>query len=406
MAGTNGWLDNLKLRASYGELGNQLLFNGNTPIYYPYIPTMGTGNSPYMMTSGSRIPFVSAAGLVSPTLTWETVATTNFGLDFALLSSKLDVSFDVYTRDTKDMLADVEYPAILGTAAPKQNSADLRTKGWELAATWQNRINKNWNYSVTLAVSDNRAEITKYDNPTGALNEYRVGQILGERWGFETVGIFQTTDEIAAAANQSQLGANWRPGDIRYADLNGDGFINRGDNTLANPGDQKIIAYETPRGTFGINSNVGWKNFTLNFFFQGVLKHDYWPPNGNWVAFYPYNAGHVEKYYLTETWSEDNRDAYFPAPHISTNTKQNVHPQSRYVQDGAYVRLKNLTLAFNLPTGVINKVGLSNAQIYFAGMNLWEYTKMRKPLDPEVRPTLTQEYYKQRSYAVGVRISF
>ena len=416
MEATKDWLDNLKLRASYGELGNQLLFEPTTPptpIYYPYIPTMGSGNSPYMMSSGNRIPYVGPAGLVSPTLTWETVATTNFGLDFTLLSSRLDVSFDVYSRDTKDMLTEVVYPSILGTDAPKQNAADLRTQGWELAATWQSRINENWNYSVSLALSDNKSKITKYDNPTGALpnptdanTEYYVGQTIGERWGFVTQGIFQSEDEIAQAADQSQLGANWRPGDIRYADLNGDGIISRGDNTLENPGDQKIIAYEAPRGNFGITGIIGWKNFSLNIFFQGVLKYDFWPPNDNWVAFYPFNAGHVENYYITDTWSEDNRDAYFPAPHISTNTKQNVQPQSRYVQNGAYIRLKNLTLAYNLPVGITDKVGMTNAQIYFAGMNMWEATKMRKPLDPEVRPTLTQEYYKQRSYSIGVRISF
>jgi TonB-linked SusC/RagA family outer membrane protein len=420
MADTKSWLDNLKLRASYGELGNQLLFEqiippppAPVPIYYPYIPTMESGTSPYMMSSGNRIPYVSPAGLVSPTLTWETVATTNLGLDFSMFGSKLDVSFDVYSRDTKDMLTEAVYPSILGTDAPKQNAADLQTKGWELAATWRSVINDNWNYSVTLALSDNKAKITKYDNPTGALpnpsdanTEYYVGQTIGERWGFVTQGIFQTEDEIAEAANQSQLGANWRPGDIRYADLNGDGIISRGDNTLENPGDQKIIAYEAPRGNFGITGNVGWKNFSLNIFFQGVLKYDFWPPNDNWVAFYPFNAGHVENYYITDTWSEANPDAYFPAPHISTNTKQNVQPQSRYVQNGAYIRLKNLTLAYNLPTKVIDKVGMTNAQIYFAGMNMWEATKMRKPLDPEVRPTLTQEYYKQRSYSLGVRISF
>lgn len=408
MAGTANWLDNLKFRASYGELGNQLLFepNGTTPIYYPYIPTMGSGNSGYMMSSGQRIPYVTPAGLVSPTLTWETVATTNFGLDFAVLGNKLDVSFDIYSRDTKDMLADVEYPDIMGTSAPKQNSADLRTTGWEVAATWRNRINTDWNYSVTLALADNKAVITKYDNPTGALGEYYVGQVLGERWGYETVGIFQTQEEIDAAADQTGIAPNWRPGDIHYADLNGDGVINAGSNTLDDPGDRKIIAYEAPRGTFGINSNIGWKSFSLNVFFQGVLKYDYWPPNGNWQAFYPFNAGHVENYYITDTWSETNRDAYFPAPHISTNTKQNVLEQSRYVQNGAYVRLKNLTLAYNLPSDLLSRIGMSNAQIYFSGMNLWEYTKMRKPLDPEVRPTLTQEYYKQRSYAVGLRIGF
>src|SRR3989337_265155 len=374
---------------------------------------MASGNSPYMMSSGTRSPYVSAAGLVSPTLTWETVATTNFGLDFSMLGNKLDVSFDVYSRDTKDMLTEAVYPSILGTDAPKQNAADLRTKGWELAATWQSRINENWNYSITLALSDNKSEITKYDNPTGALpnptdvnTEYYVGQTIGERWGFVTQGIFQSEAEIAEAANQSQLGSNWRPGDIRYADLNGDGIISRGDNTLENPGDQKIIAYEAPRGNFGITGNVGWKNFSLNIFFQGVLKYDFWPPNDNWVAFYPFNPGHVENYYLTDTWSDENRGAYFPAPHISTSTKQNVHPQSRYVQDGAYIRLKNLTLAYNLPIQITGKVGMTNAQIYFAGMNIWEATKMRKPLDPEVRPTLTQEYYKQRSYSLGVRISF
>lgn len=411
MAGTANWLDNLKLRASYGELGNQLLFqpNGTTPIYYPAIPTMGSGQSPYMMASGQRIPYVGPQGLVSPTLTWETVASTNLGLDIAVLGNKLDISFDVYTRETRDMLANVVYPEILGTAAPKENAADLQTKGWELAATWQNRSN-NWNYSVTLALSDNKAVITKYNNPTGALNTYRVGQIVsdfgGERWGFETVGIFQTQQEVDEAADQSVLGANWRPGDIRYADLNGDGVINRGNNTLEDPGDQKIIAIEAPRGNFGINSNIGWKNFSLNIFFQGVLKHDYWPPNGNWNAFYPFNAGHVENYFITDTWSETNRDAYFPHPHISTNDKKNVQPQSRYVQNGAFIRLKNLTLAYNVPTDVLGRVGMSTAQIYFSGMNIWEYTKMRRPLDPEVRPTLTQEYYKQRSYALGLRIGF
>ena len=175
MKGTSGWLDNLKIRASYGTLGNQLLGND----YYPYIATMGIGSSPYMMANG-RIPFVSAAGLVSPTLTWETVISKNIGLDFTMLKSRLDASIDVYTRETKDMLMDVEYPAILGTSAPKSNAADLKTTGWELALTWRDRIKQDWSYNVTLALSDWTAEITKYDNPTGALSEYYVGQNLAK----------------------------------------------------------------------------------------------------------------------------------------------------------------------------------------------------------------------------------
>ena len=298
--------------------------------------------------------------------------------------------------------------SILGTAAPEANAADLRTSGWELSATWKNRINNDWNYSVGLALADNKSEITKYDNPTGSIDEYYEGYIIGDRWGYETQGIFQTEDEIAGAADQSQVpdGANWRPGDIRYADLDGDGEITQGDRTLEDHGDLRIIANEEPRYSFGIPATVGWKGLTLNIFFQGVGKYQYWPPNNNWVAFYPFNAGHVEWYYVTDTWSEDNPDAYFPHPHISTNTKQNVQPQSRYVQDASYIRLKNLTLAYNIPTAIAEKVGMVSARVYFAGQNLWEATNMRKPLDPEVRPTLTQEYYKQRTYSLGLNITF
>ena len=406
MSGTSDWLNNLKIRASYGTLGNQLLVDDDdNPIYYPYIPTLGSATSGYMLSSGARSPYVSAAGLVSPTLTWETVTNQNIGLDFTMLDRRLDVSFDVFNRDTKDMLLNIGYPDILGTDAPKSNGADLRTSGWEIAATWKNRINDDLNYGLTLSMADTKTEITKYDNPTGSLDEYYVGQAIGEVWGYKTEGIFQTEAEVAAAPDQTGIGTNWRPGDIRYVDVNGDGEISNGNNTLDDHGDLVIVAIEAPRYTFGINSNVNYKNFSLNLFFQGLLKHDYLPPNNNWVAFYPFNAGHVEEYYLTDTWSEDNRDAYFAAPHNSRNTKQNILPQSRYVQNGAYIRLKNLTFAYNLPSALMAKTGFSRASVYFSGMNLFEFSKMRKPLDPEIRPTLTQEYYKQRIFSLGVKIT-
>ena len=411
MAGTRGFLDNLKVRASYGTLGNQLLGND----FYPYIATMGIGTSPYMMSAGSRTPFVSPPGLVSPTLTWETVTTRNIGLDITLLNQRFDASFDAYTRDTEDMLMNVEFPSVLGTNAPRQNAADLRTKGWELALTWRDRISQDWRYRFTLALSDWQSEITRYENPTGALSEPYVGQQIGEIWGYETVGIFQTEEEVANAANQSRLGANWRPGDIHYADLDGDGEITPGNNTLENPGDRKIIGNESPRYSFGINFDVTYKNFTLTTFFQGIGQRDYWPNDGNWTWFFPFNAGHVERYYITDTWSEDNRDAYFPAPHISTTDGKNKHWQTRFVQDASYIRLKNLALSYDLPGKWASAIGLNNAQIYVAGMNLWEATNMRKPLDPEYlrRDVIGDfnyngavEYPLQRIYSVGARISF
>ncbi|MEO5999278.1 MAG: TonB-dependent receptor [Chitinophagaceae bacterium] len=401
LKGTKSWLDNLKLRASYGTLGNQLLGND----YYPYIATMATGSAPYLMSSGF-IPYVSPAGLVSPSLTWETVVAKNMGLDFTILNQKLDISADVYTRDTKNMLMNVQYPDILGTNAPKSNAADLTTKGWELSATWRDKIGKDWNYGITLALSDNSAKITKYNNPNGSLSDYYVGQNLGEIWGYQTVGIFQSNEKVSAAASQSQLGANWRAGDMQYADLDKDGKITPGNNTLSNHGDRIIIGNTSPRYSFGFNGDLKFKNLSLNMFFQGILKRDYLPDNGNWQAFYPYNDGHIEKYFLTESWSETNPDAYFAAPTFGFNTKKNIHPQSRYVQNAAYIRLKNVTLSYDFPQKLIDKVRLSRAQVYFAGMNLWEYSKMHKPLDPESVYTVTQEYYLQRIFTLGARVNF
>jgi hypothetical protein len=404
MEGASNWLDNLKVRASYGTLGNQLLGGGNANLY-PYVSTMGSGQSPYMMTAGSRIPYVSAAGLISPTLTWETVITKNFGVDMTFLSQRLDMSFDYYHRDTKDMLMDVEYPSLLGTSAPKSNAADLRTKGWELALSWRDRIGTDWNYSISVGLADSQTEITKYDNPTGALSEHYVGKKMGEIWGYTTEGIFQTDEAVAAHADQSKIGNNWRAGDMMYKDINGDGEISSGSNTLDDPGDRSIIGNNTARYSFSIRPDVSYKNWTLSVFFQGLTR-DYLPGNGNWNAFYPFNAGHIEKYYLTETWSVDNPDAYFAAPHQSTNDKKNIQPQSRYIQNAAYIRLKNLTLNYNLPESLVNKVGMSRAQVYLSGMNLWEATGMHAPLDPEQTATVTQEYYFNRVYSLGVKITF
>lgn len=406
LTGAAGWLDNLKIRASYGELGNQTLQDASgNQIYYPYIATMGIGQSPYIF-SNARIPFVSAAGLISPELTWETVISRNAGLDVALLKNRLDASFDLFTRETKDMLMDVSYPVILGAAAPKQNAADLKTTGWELALSWRDQIREKWNYDFSLALSDWTAEITRFHNPTGAIGQYYVGQQIGEIWGYRTVGIFQAADEVANAPSQSRLGANWRPGDIRYADLNGDGVISPGNNTLANPGDREIIGNNTPRYSFGINSGLSFKGFRLSAFFQGIWSRDHWPSADNWTWFFPFNAGHVERYYIADSWSETNRDAYFAAPHISTNDKKNIQPQSRFLQQAGYVRLKNLSFSYDLPQGLMSKVGLGGAQLYLTGMNLWEYSKIRKPLDPETIYAGAIEYPMQRIYSLGANISF
>ncbi len=401
MSGAKAWIDNLKLRGSYGELGNQMVGN------YAYISSMGTGTSNYLLTSGLT-SYVSPGGLVSSTLTWEKTVTTNFGFDAMMLGQKLDISADIYTRDTKNMLMSVSYPDLLGTSAPKQNAADLRTKGWELSITWRDRLKVGHDvlgYGLTFILSDNQSEITKYENPSGSLSDYYVGRKIGEIWGFKTAGIFQSDDDVNNAPSQAQVGSNWQAGDIQYADLDGDEEISYGSNTLDDPGDQTIIGNTTARYSFGINPELKYKNWTLNVFFQGLFR-DYLPETEEWQCFYPYNTNALQKWDLTDTWSEDNRDAYFAAPHISTDDDKNILGQSRYVQNAAYIRLKNLMLNYNLPLNLVSKIGASRAQVYFSGMDLWEFTKMRKPLDPESIYTTTQEYYKQRRFTFGLKITF
>lgn len=402
------WLNQLKIRGSWGRLGNQSVEDNNgNDIFYPYISSLNSGTSPYILSSG-RTPFVGPGGLVSDQLTWETVESSNVGLDFTMFNNKLDVSADYFTRDTKDMLMSVGLPSLLGTSAPATNAADLRTKGWELSVTWRDTFGKNGKWGLNLALADSQSEITKFINPSGALptnDIFYEGQQIGEIWGYETVGIFQSDDAVAAAADQSPIGNNWAAGDIQYADLNNDGKIDRGSGTLEDSGDYKVIGNTTARYTFGINPDVKYKNWSMNMFFQGLFR-DYLPSNGNWNAFYPNNANLVEKYYLTDSWSPTNRDAYFAAPLIGTSDKRNILPQSRYVQDASYIRLKNLTVAYDIPNDVLDNLGMNKFQLYLSGQNLWEYTTMRKPLDPESIFTVTQEYYLQRIFTFGVNVSF
>ncbi len=408
MESASTWLDQLKIRGSWGTLGNQSVEDNNgNDIFYPYISNLNSGTSPYILSSGPT-PYVGPGGLVSNTLTWETVESKNVGLDFTLFKRKLDVSADYYTRDTKDMLMSVGQPALLGTGAPNTNAADLRTMGWELSLTWRDTFGKNGRWGLNLALADSQSEITKFMNPNGALptnDIYYEGQQIGEIWGYETVGIFQTDEEVASAPSQTDIGSGFMAGDIRYADLDGNGKIDRGSSTLSDPGDYKIIGNTSPRYTFGINPDIKYKNWSLDMFFQGLFR-DYLPGNGNWNAFYPGNSGLIEKYYLSETWSPDNRDAYFAAPHIGTDVKKNILPQSRYVQDAAYIRLKNITLSYDLPDMVLENLGMNKLQLYLSGQNLWEYSKIHAPLDPESIFTVTQEYYLQRIVTFGINASF
>ena len=408
MESTRTWLDNMKVRASYGILGNQLLtaedWKGNTK-YYPYIPFMSSGSADkWLFTNTEKSLYINPAGLVSNSLTWEKASTVNVGLDMTFLQQKLDVSFDWYQRTTSDMLVKVEYPEVLGTTAPPANMAALRTRGWELSINWNDRIGKDFTYSLGLILSDSQAEITKYTNKNGSLSDHYVGEKIGEIWGYETEGFYQTESDLTSHADQAKLGSNWDLGDIMYKDLNNDGKIDNGSNTLADHGDLKVIGNTTPRYQYGITANLGYKNIYMNIFFQGIGKRDYWPSSQPFwpVATQYYNT---QKWFVTDSWSEDNRDAYFARP-IARETK-NQQKQTKYLQDASYCRLKNLSVGYDFPTNWTNFLHLSKASIYFSAENLFEFTNVKGAYDPEAAgKNGTMVYPFQRTYSFGLNVTF
>ncbi len=420
MESTRDYIENIKVRFSYGVLGNQLLstsdWTGNAK-YYPYVPFMSSGprTSPsdpgYWLFGDSQALFINPAGLVTNDLTWEKAATTNVGLDFTVLNSRLDVSFDWYQRVTSDMLAKIQYPEVLGASAPPSNLAALRTRGWELSVNWRDKIGKDFRYDIGLVLSDAQAVITKYENPTGSLGTYSTpnyykGRKIGEIWGYESLGLFQTQEEVDKHADQSFIGSNWAPGDVKYADRNKDGKVDKGDNTIDNPGDQIIIGNETPRYMYGISLNMDYKGFFLNLFMQGVGKQDFYPSQ---EAFWPVATQYynTQAWFIKESWTPKNTGAYFARP-IARNTKNTRGtPQTRFLQDASYMRMKNMTFGYNLPSKFIQPVGLTRAQVYLSGENLFEITHTKGSYDPEaIAQKGSMMYPFQRTYSIGVNITF
>ena len=269
----------LKLRLSYGELGN-----GQIPPY-SYIQTIATHQSSRII-DGALPLYSYMPSLVPDDLTWERSRTYNIGFDIGFLENRLTMNADFFQRNTENMYTTgVIVPAVLGTSSPKGNYADLRTRGLELSLEWKDRIAwpRPMDYSVKFVLSDSQAEITRYNNPNGLIdNVYYKGAKVGEIWGYEVVGLFQSEEEIASWADQSYMKTSqgqktWLPGDMKYADLSKDGKINDGKRTVEDHGDLRVIGNTTPRWRFGVNLSASWNGIFLTAFFQGVGHRDWYP---------------------------------------------------------------------------------------------------------------------------------
>lgn len=398
--------DDMKLRVSYGSLGNQVMDSyGN----FPYLATYGVTSAYSYLINGVKPSTISAPGLVDANFTWETVNQMDFGFDALFLNNRLNATFDWYRRNTLDMLvAGATLPATLGASVPNSNSAEMKTVGWELSLGWNDRLENGLNYWVKGVLSDYQSTITKYSgNQAKLYSSNYEGKKLGEYWGYVSNGLFQT-DEEAAAADQSALySGQWYAGDVKFEDLNNNGRIDYGDNTVDNPGDKKIIGNSTPRYQFGLTVGFDYKNFDFEMFWQGVGKRDYWcggnqfwPFTSRWDV--PYEAS--LDYWRPEDETNSlgaNTDGYFPR--IGWQNSGNRVMSSRYLQSAAYGRLKNVTLGYTLPKSFVSKWGISRLRFYVTAENLFTITPLHDAFDPETLGNLT--YPINKKMAIGLNLT-
>jgi TonB-linked SusC/RagA family outer membrane protein len=386
-------ISDLKFRASYGSLGN-----GNVASY-TYQEQLNITSSTPGILNGTRPPQISRPSVLPSGLTWETSTTQNIGMDLAMLSNRLKFVGDIYTRKTTDMFTvGVTLPAVFGATSPRGNYADLETKGWEAMLSWSDKFNlarKPFGYDVRLTLADNKAVITKYNNPEKRLTDYYEGMKIGEIWGYTTEGFFTSAADIAKHADQKKFLSTSTgqifPGDIMLMDRNGDGFVNEGANTAINPGDRSIIGNSAPRYTYGISLGGEWNNFFLSAFFQGVGKQDWFPSTEAGVFWGQYNRpyGKIPRWQLDNHWTPTNTDALLPR-YVSRLANRNGgilrEAQTRYIMNIAYIRLKNIQLGYNLPVNLISRIRATNAKAFISAENIWTWSpiyKITRDLDPE-----------------------
>ncbi len=412
----------LKIRGSYGSLGNQ----AGAPIY-SYAQTMTTaipgasGAGPKWYFQNGREANILAPSPYNPLLTWEKVLSGNVGVDFEMFSNRLIGSADIYQRNTKDMLGpSYDIADMFGGIVPSSNNADLRTRGWELSLNWRGNIGKDIRYTIGGTLSDYKSVVTSYQNPTfnNPGGSFYVGKDLGEIWGYSTAGLIQTAAEAAEynKLNRTFLSpVDWKPGDVKYLDLNNDGKISNGNNKLGDMGDMTVIGNTTPRYSYSFNGSMSWKGLTLSYLFQGIGKKDYAPGLND---AYFWGSGALAQVTVFEQhldyWTPENTGAYYPNPYAAPAGSQASYANKtqqisdRYIQRAAYLRLKNLTLNYSLPSTLINRIKLSRVNLFVTGENLFVFTKLPKMFDPEGLSGSNgtgKSYPLSKIYAFGLNVS-
>ncbi len=401
----------VKLRASYGMLGDisSLINSGSYYLSQPSLSTTAPANTNWLF-GGAQQPAVNAGSLVSSAVTWAKPSMLDFGIDVGALNEKLQLSFDWYHRKVRDLYGPVQqYPGILGVSPPQINNASVETKGFDMTVSWSDRIGA-LSYSARFVLSNYKGKVLSYPNPAGSTGTWYNGQAMGAIWGYETAGLFQSDDEIGHAPSQTAIWGTWHPGDVRYKDLNGDNKIDYGNNTLSNPGDQKVIGNGTPQYSYGFTLSLGYKGFDFQAFLQGVGKRDYAP---GWSTFFwgiPGSGSEWASQVLVTNlnrYTAETPNGYFPRYYLSGENSKNQQTQSRYLLNAAYLRLKNLQLGYTVPAHITRRAHIGRLRVYGSAENLFTIApglNKKFQIDPELLISDGNIYPISRAFAIGVNL--
>ncbi len=415
------YVSDLKIRASYGELGNQDVSGANGQSIYQRIMSGSQAN--WLTSTGTYAQTVGQPISVPRSLKWERVNTLDIGIDARILDNHIGISFDWFERNTKGMIQGASMPSTFGVGAPKINAGNFRARGYEISIDANYNIGKDIALYGTLGFSDYKTVFTKWENPNMSIvnTSNYVGKTYGEIWGFETDRYFESAADVAASPSQTLLQAgNFRfgAGDIKYKDLNDDKKIDGGKMTLSDHGDLKVIGNTQPRYLYNARIGGSWRNFDVDIFIQGVGKRQWWGIGNTVLPMYQ----SLDILYANQMdfWTPDNTDARYPVPYPNNGGgaiaglsagSNNFYPQSKYLMNLAYCRLKNVSLGYSMPNNLLSKYRIQKLRFYVSGQNLAEISNVGAPLDPEITDAglsgfTGRTFPFNRQYSIGIQITY
>lgn len=383
MKGIRSWLDDLKIRASWGQTGSATGLG-----LYPSYTLISTGG---LILNNTYQQIASLKTIGNQELTWEHSDMLNLGLDVKVLNSRLNFTGEYYIKNTKDILLEMPVPLEYGFGKPNMNVGEVRNKGWELSLSWNDRIN-DFGYSISGNLSDNRNEVIDLGGtgPWKGSNTYTdVGLPFNSIYGYESMGLFQSDEEVANAPFQN---SNTAAGDIRYKNQNGDNKIDANDRV--------VIGDPNPHFLYGVNLGFDYKNFDLNMFFQGIGQKDRVIMD-NFVR--PFYDSSIFEHHL-DYWTPENTGAKYPRILNKDDGTHNYQQSDYWMINAGYFRMKNLQIGYTIPREILRPAGFDRVRVYFSANNLFTVSDFVPGMDPESEKSVSYPF--ARTYSFGLNVQF